>query len=490
MADPHRPIYEVRDAVHGFIKLTEAEWAIVNCPTFQRLREIRQLAVAHYVYPGATHTRFEHSLGCLHLSELVFTALKDGEQLGSRPTFAAALQMSSEDVGRARRLLRLAALLHDLGHPPFSHSGEHLLPERPPHGPAAPPSKLTHEEMTATLIRESEIAEAIRRFYQNAGITAEHVVAVATKPQAGAAVPASEPMLWFLNDILTWDLGTDRMDYLLRDAHHSGQPTGAFDFRKLLDSFTIIPEVPGQYREDRGGVRLGIDSHGWLIAEQMAVARYLMYISLYFHKTKRIYEKHMERFLPHWLEREFGRRTFPTDVPTYTSLTESVVLSDLFRAARDPGRSGHRDAKPFVDRSHFRLAVELVLADNCHRTFVRANEAQPPIEIVRVPDKKRLDSFEEFVRMKFGDGVILDKADHSATKMFQAGHEVLVWDGQKPRYLGELSEIVRGMPQRVWRCRVYCPENRRDEVDAVCRDWLDQHPPGRTDLDARPSVNP
>ena len=481
MADPHRAIREIRDPVHGFVKLTDAELAIINTPTFQRLRDVRQLAVAHLVYPGAVHTRFEHSIGCVHLSDLVLSLLLHNQQKGGRLTFGDALSMDPSATERARGILRLASLLHDLGHPPFSHSGEYLLPKwkdaavlgEAPKGQEE--KRVTHEDMTVYLIRESEIGDLIEKHYRNRGISVEDVIAVAVKPGTVRGVKEAQPLLWVLHEILTWDFGTDRMDYLLRDAHHSGQPTGVFDYRKLLDSLVLIEDTVAG-----GVIKMGIDGSGRLVAEQMVVARYLMYIALYFHKTKRVYEKHVERYLPHWTMERFGQQTLPVDAKSYSTLTESAVMADVFRVARSPAVPGYRDCRPFIDRSHFRQARELLLADNArdvvvkYRTGESAEEKEAVVE--RNPDKRRLQAFTQAIVEKFDSDVIVDTADHSATKLFSRGTEVPVSVRGGVKYLGELSEIVRGMPARVWRCRVYAEAEKRELVTKECDKWLNSHP--------------
>lgn len=333
--------------------------------------------------------------------------------------------------------------------------------------------RVTHEDMTAHLIRHSEIAEVIDMNYR--GISSEDVIAVAVKPSAVLGASKADPLLGVLHEILTWDFGTDRMDFLLRDAHHSGQPTGIFDFRKLLDSLVLIDGSTTE-NEERGGVRVGIDGSGWLVAEQMVVARYLMYVALYFHKTKRAYEKHVERYLPHWTAKRFDRATLPVDVTTYSTLTDSAVMADVYRVARTPKQAGHRDCRPFIDRSHFRVAKELVLADNALETVLKYTlEDQTSREVIveRDPDRKRLQAFTQAIQQKFDDDVMVDTPDHSATKMFIPGTEVLVALDGKVRYLGELSEIVRGMPTRVWRSRVYAPLEQKDEVRQFCDSWLE-----------------
>ena len=115
---------EVRDALYGFVYLNRAEWDIINSPAFQRLRDIKQLAMGHMVYPGAVHTRLEHSIGCVHQADRILHQLREN----SRDVLESEFLITDENFERSRQLLRLAALLHDVGHAPFSHSGEDLLP--------------------------------------------------------------------------------------------------------------------------------------------------------------------------------------------------------------------------------------------------------------------------------------------------------------------------------------------------------------------------
>ncbi|MCG3126486.1 MAG: hypothetical protein CHACPFDD_01322 [Phycisphaerae bacterium] len=438
---------ECRDAVHGFVYLSEAEWAIVDCPTYQRLRDIRQLAMAHLVYPGATHARFEHSLGCVHLSDRIYSALRRQVAQETCPNFAQAFRANDEQEQRGLEVLRLAALLHDLGHTPFSHSGEHLMPERQL---AGGPRKVKHEDMTEKLIRETEIRDKLESLRPG---TTEEVIAVATSPEQ-SRLPERSNSSWFrfLNDILTGELGADRMDYLLRDATHSGQSAGLFDYRKLIDSMTIVP--PPQEAGDE--YRLGLDGAGWLVAEQMVAARYLMYVALYFHKTKRIYEIHLERFLARWLEARFKEPFFPVDKPDeYVKLTDSLVWAGIYEAACSDDRRMRTLARPFVDRTHFRLAFELLPVDNIdaantaetlgqlmkdaysllderivdpqermHDAYARALERLLKRRTPRVWNKSRFDKLVQaantFVRDKFGSHayVLPDQASHHAAKFF------------------------------------------------------------------------
>ncbi len=473
MKPMHEPIFEIRDAVHGFVTLTEAERQIINCPTFQRLRDVRQLAMAHLVYPGANHTRFEHSLGCMHLSTRILDLLilRDGHD--GRPRFEDAFKASKDAVERGKKILRLASLLHDLGHPPFSHSGEDLFPLD---AQADRHKRLDHEDMTARLIRHTEIGEAIDRYFGSHGIGRENVIAVATKPSL--ARPPDHATAWhmFLNEILAGELGSDRMDYLLRDAHHSGQSSGVFDYHRLLNAMTLV--LPPDQASD--GYRLGLDEGGWLAAEQMVVSRYMMYVSVYFHKTSRAYELHLVDFLQSWLRRAFGVPHWPADPSQFVAQTDSAVLAGIQNAARDDQDLAHGHAKRFLSRSHFRLAKELTLADS----FVTIDDRSGG-RGRRHPNESRfeglfrnvLDNAKNNVRFSLGsEGVKKDMADHSATKMFSGDDRILVSLDKKTRYVDELSEIVRGMSSRIWRGRIYAEPEARNAIRGICDAYLKDNP--------------
>lgn len=459
----HKQIYEVRDSVHGFVTLTDEEWAVVDCPVFQRMRDIRQLGLGHLVYPGANHTRFEHSLGCVHVASHIFDHLCDVQGTSGRPTLADAFGVDDHAVARGRKILRLASLLHDLGHPPFSHTGELFLPDS--NGRA-----LSHEEMTALLIRESEIAEAINDHFENDGITVEEVIAAATKPGLAEKTQISRAWLVFLNELVTGQLGADRIDFLLRDAHHSGQASGRFDHEKLIQELTLVARPIEALTNEPGPVdfSLGIGEEGWLIAEQMMVARYLMYISLYFHETKRIYELHLCDFLSKWLQMTWESPRWPADPKKYAGLTDSHVLAALTDAARDASHPAHRSAEPFFHRTHMRLAREVVLADNYKLVNTKTG-------LKRFPDGDRFAKLEKYVNIKLGKAapVKFDQLNRSAIDW---NDDILVSSDRGPLHLDHLSELVAGMATRIWRGRVYAPCDQEERVRKVVNEFLDANP--------------
>src|SRR5947209_5517404 len=168
MAKVHRK-YEIRCPVHGFITLNDWEWEIISQPAFQRLRRIRQLAWTDYVYPGAMHTRFEHSLGVMHTATMLYDSIvrNSAELLKSELTYNQA------GFRRDRQLVRFAALLHDVGHAPFSHAAEELFPQR------TSGKRYVHEDYSAAII-ESKLRGAIEEhpLNSNYNLRAEEITAL------------------------------------------------------------------------------------------------------------------------------------------------------------------------------------------------------------------------------------------------------------------------------------------------------------------------
>jgi len=195
-------LFELRDPVHGFITLNEWERDIVNHPAFQRLRRIKQLAWTDMVYPGASHSRFEHSLGVMHIATRLFDSVK-----GRQETLLE--ELGYENLGRQRQLVRLAALLHDIGHAPFSHAAEDLFPIDSRTG-----KHFTHEQFSAAIVEEI-LRDVIDDHPYN-----RKNYSIATKDLTSffRDEPAKEALV--LRDLVSGQMDADRMDYMLRDSLH------------------------------------------------------------------------------------------------------------------------------------------------------------------------------------------------------------------------------------------------------------------------------
>jgi hypothetical protein len=228
----------IRDAIHGGIDVNPLEEQILDHPLVQRLRHVRQLSLVHLVYPSALHTRFEHSLGSMHLSGKL----------------ANSLGLSDEQV----QLVRLAGLLHDVGHGAFSHSSDRLLIAK---------TGRTHEMRGMELVRGS----SLRNVLHQSGIHVSDLEKVFGGQGPGALISS--------------ELGCDRMDYLMRDAYFTGVSYSLLDHQRLLETMTL---KDGQ---------LVIQEKGAVAAESLLVSRHLMFNAVYLHPTVRICEAMVEKML-------------------------------------------------------------------------------------------------------------------------------------------------------------------------------------------------
>ncbi len=264
--------YEIRDPVYGFIEFNEWERDIINHPDFQRLRRIRQLALTDLVYPGATHTRFEHSLGVMHLASKMFDIIIKKES--NKRLLKDLINYSAAGFEKDRQLLRLAALLHDIGHAPFSHASEELMPKKTNGKP------YKHEDYSLEIITQKfkDVIEEHPINSTNYNIKAKEVAALI----AGDIKVLGHRSFWKV--LISSQLDADRGDYLLRDSLHMGVKYGIYDIDRLLVSMTLGRDP------ETDEIILGIDKEGWHVAESLIIARYQMFTQVYYHKTRRAYD--------------------------------------------------------------------------------------------------------------------------------------------------------------------------------------------------------
>jgi len=327
MKSPHRK-YEIRCPIHGFIEVNDWERAIIDQPAFQRLRRIRQLAWTDHIYPGAVHTRFEHSLGVMHTASLLFDAIVKN----STEVLRSDLAYNDDGLRRDRQLVRLAALLHDVGHGPFSHAAEELLPNRDDKA-----DKYKHEHYSAAVVRV-KLRPAIEDHELNAnyGFHAEEVAALLE-----GSSQARQRLFW--RELIDGQMDADRMDYLLRDAYHAGVQYGRFDLHRLINTVCAIP-AGGD--ESGAAPRLGILEGGVHSAEGLVLARYFMFTQVYFHKTRVAFDIHLRGALKELLPN--GIFPKPAELDEYLNWDDWRVLGMI--AAGGGGEHGRR----LATRSHFR----------------------------------------------------------------------------------------------------------------------------------------
>jgi len=398
----------IRDPIHGFIHFSDAEKKVINLKEFQRLRNIKQLAFTYYVYPGAMHSRFEHSLGVMELAKQAFMyLLKDKE---SSLLIKESLKEVNLSIKNVLDGLRLAALLHDVGHLPFSHGAEDILPKGK-----------KHEDISIEIIRS--LSDKLDSFYFH-GITDFVIQLIQNEPII--------PELNFMRNILSGQIDVDRMDYLLRDSLHCGVKYGNFDHTRLLETLLVV-------KNEINGVGLAIDYGGVQALEALILARYYMYTQVLCHRTRRIYDIYLQKYLE-----ESGR--------TFAKMSNVVDVDDLdwfyeMRKIVDTQEKGNLWAKSIINRDHhsaiyetnvFASSTDALLAEQIYtkllkeftdHDFILDSKAEATIHKFALPEEEEGDFF--YVRTKQGQFKLIT----------------------------EVSEIIRAMPKRFRVIRIYAKNN-------------------------------
>lgn len=318
--------YEIRDPIHRTIIVTEDERQVLDHPWVQRLRHIRQLGFVSLVYPGAVHDRFQHSVGVMHLAAERFRRLR-------RECADALKDFSAADLDHADRVLRLAGLLHDVGHAPFSHTSERFLPAverfalpddwyRDGHKPSG--RIATHEDCSLALIHG-----LVKTGILDGGLGRDVAAVLSSRIRRTPRLAALGSLVGILRALVSGEIDADRCDYLLRDSHFAGVTYGIYDLQRLIACETVL----------RGpdGPELGLDVHGVHALEGLLLARYHMFHQVYFHKTPPPFEHYLGQAIaageiPFSLER---------GLDDLVELRDDIMFSRL-HAARTAGKEWSR----------------------------------------------------------------------------------------------------------------------------------------------------
>jgi HD superfamily phosphohydrolase len=427
----------LRDPVHGLVSFESDEESIVpallEAREVQRLRRIRQMGLASLAYPGADHTRFSHALGAAHVMTRLIRRLRNID--------AALPFWQRVTTERAREALA-AALLHDLGHGPFSHLFEEALP-----------GNRNHEGWTAQIVLDpaGDVNRILRRFDP-------------ALPQRVVDLVQGRHDLTFLARAVSGTFDVDRCDYLLRDAHFTGVGYGKFDLDWLLRSLSFgIPEQPEQ------SPPLAIDgAKGIPAIESFLLARLFMFHQVYFHKTERASE---------WMIKQIFRRLGALILDgTRINGTPAAISQIAESGDATLGDYLHLDdSLLWVALSSFRDSKDTMLSDLARRFYARqlfkthelfGEQATPEARLFA------LDAARDVARAHGLDPDVYVGLDAASTAAFDTNSDPLmvVFPGGDVRPLAEVSFLLgRLFDQRMERVRLIFAPELRDDIRRALR---------------------
>jgi len=409
----------VKDPIYGYIRITEVEKNIIDTLAVQRLRRIRQLAGAEYVYPAANHTRFEHVLGAMYLAGVVADNLP--------------VTLTSEE----KQKIRLAALLHDVGHAPFSHLFEPMLLKF---------LHKNHEDISSWIIAHSELADVI---------TAQGFV---PEELSELAIGKAPMVRRFFNQIISSSFDVDKMDFVVRDSYHTGAGYGSVDVFRLIYTMDILED------------NLAADITALPTLESLILARLESFRAIYFHRASRAVHMMLLRALNYVKDDlEILKTKTPDeylqwdDYNIWSKLSENpksrAIIMDLAK---------RRLLKCAYERTFFvkdELVSSVFTNENVRLKLEEeiAEKANVEREFVGI-DVPSLPSVPYHYAMEIGP---IDIPIFSKTK---AGEKI-------PQKIAELSKVVDVLQVFMNIIRVYTREDYRDRVGEAATQVLGESSP-------------
>jgi len=401
---------DIIDPIHDFIRVYDHELSIIDNPIFQRLRRIRQLSGAHLTYPAAQHTRFEHSLGVMHIASQAGHALHEKGIL------------KSDDI----ETLRLSGLLHDIGHGPFSHLFEEIIQEK----------KISHEDFGKEIILKSEIGDSLSKN----GFDKKLITKIAF----------GDSKFQYMNEIVSGALSADMMDYLLRDGYFTGAEHARIDHKRITQSLDVHKK------------KLALERSALYSFESMMHSRYQMFKAVYFHKTVRSAEVMLLEAL-RLSDDEFGFTNF--NVNEFVNLTDEYVLSTLISSKSSKLKRARQLAEDYQNRKLLKCVFERILTGKANLKKIRTDELRTSIS-----KKSKIDENEIFVDSSVTPSIPLAPSKNESTSIILITNE----NGKSTAKEMPISQIpvVSAISGFMNILRIYTHQKNRKKVEIAAKSIL------------------
>jgi HD superfamily phosphohydrolase len=417
---PDTPWGEIKDPVLGYVYITEREKQVIDSFPVQRLRRLRQLAGSEYVYPGANHTRFEHSLGVMYLAGKVIEN-------------ANLSKLLSEEESE---MVKIAALLHDIGHGPFSHIFENLLLG----------IKKTHEDLTMWLIENSELHDVLSGFGQVPREIGKLAIGILHKPSKA-----------FLDQIISSGIDVDKMDFIVRDTYHTGADYGYIDIFRLIHAFDV-------WKED-----LAVDLGALSALESFIIARVESFRSIYFHRVGRAAQIMLSMAMEK-ANKQLGLTNFETpeeymamdDYTVWTMLRNCEESKPIIRDLENRKMLKCAYEKTFYERD---TVISNIFSRETHRRQLQEEIAKK----AKVETDKIVIDVPTVPSVPYHHSALLEPMEIPAFYKTLEGEKI-------PQRLSQISRIYEVLRGFINILRVYTDEKNREEVSNAAEQVLGEIP--------------
>ena len=402
---------EITDPIHDFIRLNKTEQQIIDTPVFQRLRRIKQLSGAHLTYPGAQHTRFEHSLGVMHIASMAGTSLQ-----------SKGITTKDDIVN-----LRLAGLLHDIGHGPFSHLFEEVLQRN---------KKDSHEQIGKQIILKTEIGDIISKN----GLDKKLIQNLA---MGGGK-------LQYMNEIVSGALSADMMDYLLRDGYFTGAEHAKIDHNRITYSLDVYKK------------KLALDRSALVNFETMMISRFQMFKAVYFHKTVRAGEVMLLEAMT-LADDELGLTSLTLN--DYVKQTDESIMALLLSVPENTSelKAAKKIVRDYQDRKLFKCVFENTLSSNLSTKLIQELRN-------RIAKKSKVDTSEIFLDTSTTHSIPLTPSKKESKSI------ILVTKDLKKTVSEQIPiskiPLVSSMSGKMNILRVYTQQRNRKKVEITAKSIL------------------